>query len=179
MWIMMEYCDLGDLNQFFRNYKELLEDIKRRIELIRQIAKGIAFLHDSDIAHRDIKPDNVMVKSLPNNKIVIKLGDFGLSRIFHIGHQTSEMNTHLGTPKFQAPEFWAVPTRYHRSADIYAAGLSFTAMMQAVGDGKLIPKAEGSLYLSESKQCIGQTAYLRQLNNRTLMLLKMQPMIQN
>ena len=132
---------------------------------MKQIAKGIAFIHGRDIAHRDIKPVNIMVKSLPNSSVVLKLGDFGLSKIFQINPITSVMDTPLGTPSFQAPELWAVPTRYHRSADIYAAGLTFTAMIQVVGDGNLIPKAEGSLYLSETQLHIGQAAYLRQLNH--------------
>ena len=164
MWIIMEYCDLGDLNKLFGNYENVPEDDTRKIELMRQIAKGLAFLHDRRIVHRDLKPDNIFVKSRPN--LVIKLGDFGLSKVFEVGAITSTMNSHLGTPNFQAPELWAVPTQYHTNVDIYAAGLTFMAMIHGrMQNGRLMPKAAGSLYLYETELCIGQAAHLRQLNH--------------
>ena len=46
MWIIMEYCDLGDLNDFFKNYGQtLLKSIEDKIVLMKQIADGVAFLH--------------------------------------------------------------------------------------------------------------------------------------
>ena len=51
MWIIMEYCDPGDSNKFFGSYENLLEDDTRKIELMRQIAKGLAFLHDRRIVN--------------------------------------------------------------------------------------------------------------------------------
>ena len=65
MWIMMEYCDLGDLNQFFQRYEVSLIHITFKTELMRQIINGIAFLHSEDIVHRDIKPENILLQFIP------------------------------------------------------------------------------------------------------------------
>ena len=65
MWIMMEYCDLGDLNEYFKRNNWLRNDIHEKVILMQQIINGIAFLHNNDIAHRDIKPGNVLLKSKP------------------------------------------------------------------------------------------------------------------
>ena len=65
MWIMMEYCDLGDLNQYFKRNWPLRNDIYQKVKLMQQIINGIAFLHQNDIVHRDIKPGNILLKSTP------------------------------------------------------------------------------------------------------------------
>ena len=167
MWIMMEFCDLGDLNRFFRTHEHMLRNKKTRVKLMLQIAKGIAFLHFRGVAHRDIKPDNIMVKSTQSGFAVIKLGDFGLVKILDADAQTSAMTSNVGTRQFKAPEFWRDPIRYHRSTDIYAEGLTFTAMLQNTNPQRsLVPKAEGSLEQSEKNLEIGRAAHLRQLKKQ-------------
>ena len=65
VWIVMEYCDLGDLNQFFKAYRNFVQDIEVKFNLMRQIINGIAFLHERNIVHRDIKPGNILLKLTP------------------------------------------------------------------------------------------------------------------
>ncbi|RWS04361.1 hypothetical protein B4U79_13740, partial [Dinothrombium tinctorium] len=68
--------------------------------LMRQILEGIAFLHDCNIAHLDIKPQNILlVKQYPD--VDIKLCDFGISRFIAEG---SELREIVGTPDYVAPE---------------------------------------------------------------------------
>ena len=62
MWIVMEFCDLGDLNKFFNDYQHNI-DSKTKINIMRQFAKGVSFLHRNNVAHGDIKPGNILVKS--------------------------------------------------------------------------------------------------------------------
>ena len=66
--------------------------------------------------------------------INIKLADFGLCRILTADEST--MSNNVGTLMFKAPEFWDPKSndkvRYHRNIDVYAAGLTFAAMLQAV-----------------------------------------------
>ena len=100
---------------------------------MKQTMSGIAYLHSQDIVHRDIKPANILAKSTQNG-VVIKLADFGLCKILD-DRQTSTMHSNVGTMAFKAPEFWDPQTderiRYHRNVDVYAAGLTFTAIGQA------------------------------------------------
>ena len=166
MWIVMEYCDLGDLNNFFEKYQQKLDN-KSRFNIMAQIAKGVAFLHDKNIVHRDIKPGNILLKRNDTHAIV-KLGDFGLSKILDPDDMTSAMSSNVGTLVFKAPEFWDNGpddrVRYHRNVDVYAAGLTFTAMLQARPGLSLVPKAEGSLQLTERKMPIGLAAINRHQN---------------
>ena len=163
MWIVMEYCNLGDLNIFFEKYQRNL-DTKSRLNIMCQISKGIAFLHDKNIVHRDIKPGNILLKR-QDTYAIVKLGDFGLSKILDPDDITSAMSSIVGTLTFKAPEFWdkgpGDKVRYHRNVDVYAAGLTFTAMLQAKPGHSLVPKVECSLQPSETKMPIGLAAFTR------------------
>ena len=163
IWIMMEFCDLGDLNTFFEKYHQNL-DIKGNVKIMGQISRGFAFLHRQNIVHRDIKPGNILLKG-EHDYVVIKLGDFGLSKFLDPDDMTSAMSSNVGTQWFKAPEFWDKKpnerVRYHRNVDVYAAGLTFTAMLQAKPGESLVPKIEGSLQSFESNMPIGLAAFTR------------------
>ena len=163
IWIMMEFCDFGDLNNFFEKYHQKLH-IKIKVRIMGQISKGFAFLHSQNIVHRDIKPGNILLKG-ENDYVVIKLGDFGLSKFLDPDDMTSAMSSNVGTQWFKAPEFWDKKpnerVRYHRNVDVYAAGLTFTAMLQAKPGQSLVPKIEGSLESFETKMPIGFAAFTR------------------
>ena len=99
--------------------------------------------------------------------MVVKLGDFGLSKVLDPEDLTSAMSSNVGTLTFKAPEFWDKKddqVRYHRNVDVYAAGLTFTTMLQARQGRSLTPKAEGSLQHSETIMPIGLTAFSRMIN---------------
>ena len=163
MWIMMEFCNLGNLNKFFIKYYQKI-DTKVKLNIMGQIAKGVAFLHQKNIVHRDIKPGNILLKS-SNGYAVVKLGDFGLSKFLDPDEMTSAMSSNVGTVTFKAPEFWDRKpndrVKYHRNVDVYVAGLTFAAMLQAKPRCTLAPKAEGSMQPFETKMAIGFAALTR------------------
>ena len=82
LWIVMEFCNLGDLNRFFNKYEDYCK-FAVKIDLMKQITDGIAFLHDQNIVHRDIKPGNILLKStaVPCGQVKVKLGDFWIVQI--------------------------------------------------------------------------------------------------
>ena len=135
-----------------------------------QIARGVTFLHKKNIVHRDIKPGNILLKS-GNGYAVVKLGDFGLSKILDPEDMTSAMSSNVGTLVFKAPEFWdrkpGDGVKYHRNVDVYAAGLTFAAMLQAKPGRNLVPKAEASLQSFETKMAIGLAAFTRSQNKHS------------
>ena len=162
MWIIMEYCDHGNLNDYFRKNHFVLNAIGPKIKVMRQITNSIAFLHGHNFVHRDIKPNNILVKS-QGGYATVKLADFNLSKILNPSDSSSGMSSNVGTDSFKAPEFWDPDNkvRYYRNIDVYAAGLTFTAMLQLQPGTNLMPTAEGSLQSYETDKPIGQIAYQR------------------
>ena len=160
VWIMMEFCNLGDLDRFFTQVREILSvQCKNRIDETDR--ERYAFLHKKDIVHRDIKPGNILVTSTAASmeQVIVKLTDFGLSKFLDPNGVKSAMSSAVGTMLFMAPDFWNrrpdEPVTYHRNVDVFAEGLTFTAMLQAQPGKKLFPKAEGSMTVSESMNPVG------------------------
>ena len=59
-----------------------------------------------DVVHRDLKPDNILVQ-IKKDKPIIKIADFGLSRVLSTGSRCSSA---CGSDFFMAPEVWHGPT---------------------------------------------------------------------
>ncbi|XP_013922240.1 PREDICTED: mitogen-activated protein kinase kinase kinase 4 isoform X2 [Thamnophis sirtalis] len=118
MYIFMEYCDEGTLEEVSR--LGLQEHVIRLYT--KQITTAINVLHEHGIVHRDIKGANIFLTSSG----LIKLGDFGCSVKLKNNTQTmpGEVNSTLGTAAYMAPE---VITRakgegHGRAADIWSLG---------------------------------------------------------
>ena len=119
---------------------------------MKQIMSGIEYLHSEDIVHRDIKPGNILVAS--EFPLLFQLADFDVSKCLEVEVETSLMSSNVGTLAFKAPEFFQRTSpgkiEYHRNVDIYAAGLTFLAILQAKkGKRMLIPHIETPMEDSE------------------------------
>lgn len=95
------------------------------LKLIWQIASGIADIHDLDIIHRDIKPNNMKV----DPEGVVKIFDFGLAR--EEGPAAATIGF-VGTHGFAAPELYDEDVKFSPAVDAYAFGA--TALFIAVRD---------------------------------------------
>ena len=141
VWMMMPFCEF-DLNKL---YKTRVVPLETNIEIMKQVASGIKYLHSQDIVHRDIKPGNILITSeIP---LQLLLADFDVSKCLDPEVETSLMTSNVGTLTFKAPEFFQRTSpgkiEYHRNVDIYAAGLTFLAILQAKRRKKmLIPQIE-------------------------------------
>ena len=148
VWMIMPFCELGDLNNF---YKTRDNSADKNSEVMKQIMMGITYLHRQDIVHRDIKPGNILVAS--ENPLIIRLTDFDAIKCLDPEVETSLMTSNVGTLAFKAPEFFqrtSEKIEYHRNVDIYAAGLTFLAILQAKkGKKMLIPQIETPMDDSE------------------------------
>ncbi|XP_044002206.1 death-associated protein kinase related-like [Aphidius gifuensis] len=98
MVLVLELASGGEL-QMVLDRDEVPEE-RQVVRLLRQILDGIAFLHSHNVAHLDIKPQNlVLTGDFPDCDV--KLCDFGISRYISHGADIREI---LGTPDYVAPE---------------------------------------------------------------------------
>jgi serine/threonine protein kinase/TM2 domain-containing membrane protein YozV len=88
---------------------------------LREIGKGLSFLHECGIVHRDLKPGNIFYENG-----YVKIGDYGLTKAISASHHVSHTIT-VGTVHYMAPEVGA--GRYDRSIDIYALGILLYEML--------------------------------------------------
>ncbi|XP_057367112.1 putative ankyrin repeat protein RF_0381 [Daphnia carinata] len=103
----MEMCD-ATLDQLFLdpdNPKKYKGRIPPFIDIFQQLATGLAYIHSKQLTHRDIKPNNVLIKRRPgqDEEAIIKWADFGLSKkVTERGSYT--LTTIKGTENWYAPE---------------------------------------------------------------------------
>lgn len=110
---------------YFSNLKEYMRNIRQCINplLIKlymyQLLSGIAYLHENNIIHADIKPENLLVND--TGKLVI--ADFGLSF-----KKNTEINIERVTVGYKAPELLLGQTNYNESTDMWSVGCVFAEL---------------------------------------------------
>lgn len=87
---------------------------------MKQILRGLRYLHANRIIHRDIKGANVLI----NENGVVKLADFGLARVIHPGHKLS-YTIRVVTLWFRAPEILLGYKNYSSKVDVWSVGCLF------------------------------------------------------
>ena len=120
IYIIMEYCEGGDISQLIKRCKKSNEYRAEDIiwKIFTQVLLAIHAIHthkEGKILHRDIKPSNVFLDK-DNN---IKLGDFGLSRELSV--ESKFAYSHVGTPYYMSPE-QIDETKYNEKSDIWSLG---------------------------------------------------------
>ncbi|KAI9720729.1 MAG: hypothetical protein M1828_005520 [Chrysothrix sp. TS-e1954] len=110
LYIIMEYVPGGDLSGYMNSHGTLPEEMGRTMS--RQILRALAYLHEKNITHRDIKPDNILICS--EDPFVVKLSDFGLSKV--VKSNDTFLTTFCGTMLYCAPEVFP-------QYDAHAAGV--------------------------------------------------------
>ncbi|KFV39695.1 Serine/threonine-protein kinase Nek3, partial [Gavia stellata] len=115
LYIVMEYCDDGDLMQKIKQQRGKLFPEDTILHWFVQMCLGVKHIHDKRVLHRDIKSKNVFLTQNGN----AKLGDFGSARL--LAHPVSYACTYVGTPYYVPPEIWeSMP--YNNKSDIWSLG---------------------------------------------------------
>ncbi|XP_051025858.1 serine/threonine-protein kinase Nek5 [Acomys russatus] len=116
LFIVMEYCDGGDLLQRIQKQQGVLFSEDQILCWFVQISLGLKHIHDRRILHRDIKSQNIF---LSKNGMVAKLGDFGTART--LNNSTELAQTCAGTPYYLSPEI-CQNRPYNNKTDIWSLG---------------------------------------------------------
>ncbi|NXH63979.1 NEK3 kinase, partial [Rhabdornis inornatus] len=115
LYIVMEYCDDGDLMQKIKHQGGNLFPEDMILHWFVQMCLAVKHIHDKRVLHRDIKSKNVFLTQSGK----VKLGDFGSARL--LAHPMSYACTYVGTPYYVPPEIWeSLP--YNNKSDIWSLG---------------------------------------------------------
>jgi serine/threonine-protein kinase len=113
-YIVMEYVEGETLADLLARTGPMQPE--RAVEHLLQVCAGLERAHAAGLVHRDIKPQNVLIR----NDGVVKIADFGIARMLE-GTQLTEAGTVLGTAAYLAPE-QASGAPVTTAADIYSLG---------------------------------------------------------
>lgn len=119
-WVIMEFVAGPSL-------RDILDDSpggigkEKATFFVRELAKGLSYLHGAGVVHRDLKPHNVFFEDG-----IVKIGDYSLSKAITNSHRSGHTMT-VGTVHYMAPEIGM--GRYDKTVDIYALGVMLYEMM--------------------------------------------------
>ena len=120
IYMAMELLEGTDLKQMIARKAPLSLD--QKIEIMDQMADGLAFAHAADIVHRDLKPANIHI--LPSGQV--KIMDFGLARLG--GSEMTRTGMVMGTPHYMSPE-QVRGERADSRSDIFSLGCVFYELL--------------------------------------------------
>jgi serine/threonine protein kinase len=118
----MEFVEGETLEKLIKRPGRL--EVKLALEVPTQVAAGLAAVHKQKLVHRDIKPNNIMVRLEEGGAVTAKIIDLGLVKpVNELGSQTaiSMPGGFAGTPEFASPEQFAGIGVDIRS-DLYSLG---------------------------------------------------------
>jgi serine/threonine protein kinase len=89
-----------------------------------QMMKGLLYLHNKNIIHRDIKGANILI----SKDGIVKIADFGLARIFYPNNKAKQYTNRVVTLWYRAPELLLGSTSYSDTVDMWSMGCVFAEM---------------------------------------------------
>ncbi|XP_067102249.1 serine/threonine-protein kinase ULK2 isoform X2 [Osmerus mordax] len=121
VFLVMEYCNGGDLADYLQAKGTLREDTLR--VFLQQIAAAMRILNSKGIIHRDLKPQNILLSYMGRRKssisgIRIKIADFGFARYLQSNMMAATL---CGSPMYMAPEV-IMSQNYDAKADLWSIG---------------------------------------------------------
>lgn len=116
LYLVMELCVGGPLMDHLTSESGMAEE--PAMILMQQIFRAVYYMHKNFICHRDLKPDNFLLLTRdPVEKNILKIADFGLSRIC----RGEDLTTKAGTLYYSSPE--VLNGKYDMSTDLWSCGV--------------------------------------------------------
>jgi eukaryotic-like serine/threonine-protein kinase len=122
-YMVMEYLEGEDLSQ--RLLSGVPVPIEDAVDYLIQCCEAMLVAHRSGIVHRDLKPANLFLTQRPDGSSLIKVLDFGISKVKQDAAQLSLTHTQamMGSPLYMSPEQMRSSKDVSPSADIWSIGV--------------------------------------------------------
>ena len=120
-YIAMEFLQGRELRDIMND--DGLLPVDQVLDIAAQVAQGLAYAHEHDIVHRDVKPSNIMVVRDGH----AKLTDFGIARMASSAVHT-QTGMVLGSPKYMSPE-QVLGKALDQRSDIFSLGVMLYEML--------------------------------------------------
>lgn len=119
-YLSMEYIDGKDLKHVSRRL-----NLRKKMEMIRDITKALDYAGSKGYVHRDIKPENIMFHSSDGRAVLM---DFGIARTAESDTMVTQAGMAIGTPHYMSPE-QAKGKNVDTRSDIYSLGVVFYTVL--------------------------------------------------
>ena len=120
-YIVMEYCENGELFNYIVAHQRLSEE--ETAYFFYQLINGLDYIHHKNIVHRDLKPENLLL----SQGNILKIVDFGLSNYYY--SEGKLLSTPCGSPCYASPEMVCGNKYNGFRIDVWSCGIIIFAMI--------------------------------------------------
>ena len=114
LFIVMQLCGSLTLNVFCRQFADKRLNEEQAYALFSQIMKGVKYMHEHNVAHRDLKLTNILI----DEEYAVKIIDFGFACEANDLHRM-----YCGTPSYMAPEIVEKKHYLPKPTDVWSVGV--------------------------------------------------------
>ena len=125
-YMVLEYLEGADLASFPRSQLT----IGGIVDLVLQACEALAEAHSLGIVHRDIKPANLFITRRTDGELLLKVLDFGISKLLAMHGQLTATQTVVGTPAYMSPEQMRSSRDVDPRSDIWSLGIVLYELLQ-------------------------------------------------
>lgn len=120
-YIVMQLVEGGDLRGLLKSYGTL--DIATIIRLAFHMTEAFSAIHDKAVVHRDVKPENIMYRRLPDGAIHFLLTDFGIAKLREQSDAITVTGSSMLTYDYASPEQFNQSRNVSAPTDYYSLGV--------------------------------------------------------
>lgn len=130
-YIVMQYLEGRSLGEVLRDRGAL--PVRDSVEIAIQVLEALHAVHEKDIVHRDVKPDNIFLAEEIGGGVTVKVLDFGLSRLSRPldgrKFELTKPGAVMGTPRYMSPEQAQCSKGVDHRTDIFSVGVLLYRMI--------------------------------------------------
>ncbi len=151
VYLVMEYFPGRSLREIMR--AEGAFSIERTARIVDRVSAALDAAHQQGIVHRDVKPDNVMLRELPNGDDEVKVLDFGIAKMVDQKSNVDNLTitgTIIGTPHYLSPEQCRAAADLDARSDLYSlAVVTYEMLCGSVPFLAATPIAVAMMHISD------------------------------